>query len=123
MAEIEHVTRGTGRSNRWARAARLGLVALVMLGALGEAKGACDGYLDCVCTDPCQNRTLCCPRDYCRKPLPCPCYPSTCCERDYCRKPLPCACPPVGCCPNDYCRKPLPKICCWPLPVKYRCAP
>jgi hypothetical protein len=54
---------------------------------------------------------LCCPNDYCPKPMPgAPC--SVCCggPNDYCAKPLPCVSP--YCCfdCNDYCGKPPPAI-------------
>jgi hypothetical protein len=63
---------------------------------------------------------LCCPADYCRKPLPCVVRTGACCPDDYCRKPLPCKLPVGPFCCDDYCAKPLPVLC-WPcLPLNYR---
>ena len=58
---------------------------------------------------------LCCPDDFCRKPVPCvPCALMTDCCDDYRCKPLPCLIKlPPCCCAEDYCRKPLPSLC-WP---------
>jgi hypothetical protein len=53
---------------------------------------------------------LCCPNDYCPKPIPC-ISPFCCCgPDDYCTKPLPCVRP--FCCSqcDDYCAKPCPTI-------------
>ncbi len=90
-----------------------------------QAMAACDGPCR-KCARPCNGGLmLCCPDDYCRKPMPCvPCPPPNCCPDDYCRKPMPCVpCPPPNCCPDDYCRKPLPNFCWPPSPVKYSCGP
>src|SRR5271168_897950 len=64
---------------------------------------------------------LCCPDDYCRKPVPCvPCPLFGCCP-NYCRKPIPCVpCPRLGGC-SAYCRKPIPCLCWPPLPAIYSC--
>ena len=99
-------------------------VAIIMAAVLAHAAMAgCDGQCK-KCTSPCRTALmLCCPDDYCRKPMPCvPCPPPSCCPDDYCRKPMPCVpCPPPSCCPDDYCRKPMPCLCWPPLPVKYSC--
>ena len=71
----------------------------------------------------CAGLMLCCPDNYCAKPLPCLTPPGPCrCRDNYCAKPLPCLRGPGPCCCNDtYCRKPLPCLC-WPrLPVNYSC--
>ncbi len=67
---------------------------------------------------------LCCPDDYCPKPLPCVPWARCCCPDDYCCKPYPYLfSPALSCCGDDYCCKPFPHLC-WPrLPVHYSCGP
>jgi hypothetical protein len=111
-------------SRRLARTWELGLaLVIVVLGArLAFAGGACP-CRRCACPATVGATTLCCPDDYCRKPMPCvPCPPCGSCCNDYCRKPMPCVPCPQGCwCPDDYCRKPMPCLCWPPSPVKYTC--
>ena len=71
----------------------------------------------------CGGLMLCCPDDYCPKPLPCVPSPLlSCCPSDYCLKPLPwLRAPTLSCCGGDYCPKPLPGLCWLRSPVSYSC--
>jgi hypothetical protein len=124
MLGMRPKTFASSRGTRlWVDAWKLGLAVLIVV-AGARAVLAGEGCLRCKCVDPCRGSLmLCCPDDYCRKPMPCvPCPPPCCCPDDYCRKPMPCVpCLPPNCCPDDYCRKPMPCLC-WPAsPVKYSC--
>lgn len=76
--------------------AKFAAVALIVA-ATARATLAGDGCQRCRCADPCRaGLMLCCPDDYCRKPMPCVPCPSPCCScDDYCRKPMPCVCYPA----------------------------
>jgi hypothetical protein len=119
--------RGLPQKARWDRIAAAVLtpgLAIIMTTVLAQtAIAGCDGQGH-KCTRPCNSALmLCCPNDYCRKPMPCvPCPQPGRCPDDYCRKPMPCVpCPQASRCPDDYCRKPMPCLCWPPLPVKYSC--
>jgi hypothetical protein len=101
----------------------LAIAALVVVFA-AQAALAGEGCLRCKGADPCRaGLMLCCPDDYCRKPMPCvPCPCNTWCPDDYCRKPMPCVpCLNTTWCADDYCRKPMPCVCYPASPVKYSC--
>jgi hypothetical protein len=84
--------------------------------------GCGDGWLSWHC-QPLVFPCLCCPNDYCHKPLPVSCPTCFCGPNDYCGKPLPCTLPfcNFGC--NDYCGKPLPKIVPCYVPPGATCGP
>jgi hypothetical protein len=105
---------------------KLGAAAVIAV-VVAQAALACDACRSRKCASPCSRGglMLCCPDDYCPKPLPClPCPQRSCCPDNYCRKPLPCVpCPKTCWRPDDYCRKPMPRLCWLPPPVKYSCGP
>ena len=82
------------------------------------------GWSSSMAADQCECRAglmLCCPDDYCSKPLPCLVHPRTCCPDNYCAKPFPCLQSPECFCCDNYCPKPLPCLC-WRLSAaEYSC--
>jgi hypothetical protein len=88
----------------------VGAIALTALYTHAAAAQPHDGWWLCPGISlhrPC----LCCPNDYCPKPMPCAPCPVCCCgPNDFCGKPLPCVSPYCCCLCDDYCCKPAPYI-------------
>jgi hypothetical protein len=104
---------------------KLGLAALIAIVA-GQTVFAGDTCQNRKCVSPCSRSglMLCCPDDYCRKPMPCVPCPRGCCPDTYCPKPIPSVpCPNACWYPDDYCRKPIPCLSWPPSPIRYSCGP